>query len=587
MSLVRLYFKGRNAIALADILKGFPGYAVTVAVLDAGAGDGLETETKVIVTLAATGAAAESGVVDFLGKLQNFQAGSQAVEKIVVIQEEGDRLVLDYPSGAVLVEAVRSANLLAELLGLLGIKEREALGRGLVFEIGVPRAVFEAVVEFREFGQAEALGLLAVSPEGSVRVPRLLGLEEPQDEALAATAARELYEVWGESESEVEQLEIHRLAIEGKMGAIAAKLADTLSSEWNTKGRLDASIAICRRTLGVCDDYRVLSRLATAQSNIGAVIEGEKNYYRALELCDEADQKRKASILNALGDLQDIKGNIKKALELYEEALEISRMTDNKECTSASLTAIANIYNNQGNVDRAIVLYKESLKISRSIDNQQGTATTLCYLANAYNNQENIDGAITLYEESLQINRSIGFQQGIAATLHGMANVYSDQDEADRTIALYEESLQINRAVGHQRGIATTLHAIAVVYSNQGNIDGAIALYEESLQINRAIGHQQGIAATLHEMAKIYSNQGSVDGGIALYKESLQIERTIGNQRGIADTLAQLAGVLAIHRQDFRTAIDYLQESEAIFRRMGAPDADIVAQVLQVVRGMR
>jgi hypothetical protein len=110
-------------------------------------------------------------------------------------------------------------DLLAErLVGLLGTKEREALARGLVFEIGVPRAVFEAVVGFREFGLAEAVGLLAVSPEGSVRVPRLLGLAEPQDEALAAQAAREIYGVWGESESEVQQLEIHRLAIEGKDG---------------------------------------------------------------------------------------------------------------------------------------------------------------------------------------------------------------------------------------------------------------------------------------------------------------------------------------------------------------------------------
>jgi hypothetical protein len=49
-------------------------------------------------TIVKMGAIAESSGVDFLNELQTFQGGSQAVERIVVIPEEGDRLVLDCPS---------------------------------------------------------------------------------------------------------------------------------------------------------------------------------------------------------------------------------------------------------------------------------------------------------------------------------------------------------------------------------------------------------------------------------------------------------------------------------------------------------
>jgi hypothetical protein len=48
-----------------------------------------------------------------------------------------------------------------------------------------------------------------------------------------------------------------------------------------------------------------------------------------------------------------------------------------------------------------------------------------------------------------------------------------------------------------------------------------------------------------------------------------------------------LAQIIAAYQQDFETAIDYLQESEAILRRIGSPDADKVAEILQWVRGMR
>jgi hypothetical protein len=114
MSQVRLSFEGTNAIELAEILRGFPGCDVAVEVSESEVvrGDGFETAKKVIVTLTLaatmvkTGAEAGSSVVDFLDKLQDFQGGSQAVEKIVVIPEEGDRSSLTKPSGDALVKAI-------------------------------------------------------------------------------------------------------------------------------------------------------------------------------------------------------------------------------------------------------------------------------------------------------------------------------------------------------------------------------------------------------------------------------------------------------------------------------------------------
>jgi hypothetical protein len=118
MSQVRLSFEGTEAIALAELLRGFPGYTVEVEVLEKGLvrGDGLDKLQKVMVTLTAfvafvgTSAEAGSNVIKFLEDLQAFQGGAQAIEKIVVIPEVGDRLVLDCPSGDALVEAVRLVN---------------------------------------------------------------------------------------------------------------------------------------------------------------------------------------------------------------------------------------------------------------------------------------------------------------------------------------------------------------------------------------------------------------------------------------------------------------------------------------------
>jgi cation transport regulator ChaC len=47
-----------------------------------------------------------------------------------------------------------------------------------------------------------------------------------------------------------------------------------------------------------------------------------------------------------------------------------------------------------------------------------------------------------------------------------------------------------------------------------------------------------------------------------------------------------LAQIIAVHQQDFGTAIDYLRQSEAILRRIGSPDAETVSEILQQVERM-
>jgi hypothetical protein len=130
MSQVRLSFEGTNAVELAEILKGFPGCEVAVQVLDGEVVRGIDHKEirKVIVTVSLavgllgtgagavktsaeavkTSAEAGSAVIEFVQKLQEFQAGSKKVEKIVVIPAEGDRINLTNSSGEALVKAIEA-----------------------------------------------------------------------------------------------------------------------------------------------------------------------------------------------------------------------------------------------------------------------------------------------------------------------------------------------------------------------------------------------------------------------------------------------------------------------------------------------
>ncbi len=440
-----------------------------------------------------------------------------------------------------------------ELLKQLSLELTNMLELALVYHLPVPRAGIAAVctniVDIdKNIDRAIALGLLEVSPDSSLRVPRILGLNLPEDsEGLHRQAAEFLYRLWweeAESSSEEQGLEIHRLAMLGKVEKIAVEIAGVVTTRWKNQSRFREAVKTCKETLAVFPDYRIFHTLARSEAALGEIDAAKKDYQQALDECPPTEEREKASIIHNL----------------------------------------AIIYANQGEVARAIELYQESLQLKEKIGDVQGKAASLHQLARIDANQGEVARAIELYQESLQLHEKIGDIQGKAASLHQLAGIYANQGEVPRAIELYQESLQLKEKIGDVQGKAASLHQLAGIYANQGEVAPAIAFYQQSLEIYQKIGDVQGKAATLHQLAGIYANQGEVEKAIAFYQESLELKEKIGNLQGKAATFAMLGQLLADEKGDFDQALNYLQQSLEILQHLRSPDAEIVKEIIAAVQ---
>ena len=398
------------------------------------------------------------------------------------------------------------ADVLAEkLLALLGTKERQALARGLVFEIGVPRVVFESVVDFGDFTKATALGLLAVSPDGNVRVPRLLGLEVPQDETLAATAAQAIYDVWGKDAfTEIRAFEIHRLALTGKEQLIASEVGVALATILYRRSRYFEAEVVSRSTLTISDNYKVWHHLG-------------------LSLCYRDEHLSLEAYSTAIRKLP--------VGELDKETLEDK---------ASIMHNIAYLYTRQDRLDEAVKLYEESFAIVEILQDQQGLAAISNQLGVLKQKQGKISDAISLHQKSLEIARKNNLQGDIASALHCIAAIYSHQDQNTDTLKLFEESLEIYLSIKDPQGIAATLTSLATVnYLNQGDANKAINLYKKALAIQKSIGDQRNIADTLCMLSLlITSHQQDFGTAIDYLQQSEAILRRIGSPD--AETVAKI-----------------------------------------------
>jgi len=238
---------------------------------------------------------------------------------------------------------------------------REMLSRGLVFELPVPRSALAAVCDTianleHYINRAVALGLLEVSHDEVLRVPRILPVQLDNGEVLHKQAAEVLYRLWGEeAETLIEEqcLEIHRLALRGKVDKIAVKVATTLTNIWFRISRFREVVTVCRGTLEIIENYRILYELAKSEQEIGLVEQAFEHYQKVLALCPPEDEIQKATTLHCLGMLKANRGEIEEAIALYQQSLAITEQIGDVKTKAMTLWWLGGIAELQGDYNQA------------------------------------------------------------------------------------------------------------------------------------------------------------------------------------------------------------------------------------------
>jgi tetratricopeptide (TPR) repeat protein len=503
---------------------------------------------------------------------------------------------------------LREQVLAAELLQQIDRTLEEMLQRGLVFELPVPRDALAAICESIpnldwQINRAVALGLLEVSPDSSLRVPRILPVKLPEDaEILHKQAAEVLYRLWWDEKkgsTEEQGLEIHRLALRGKEEEIAANMADVLARNLKSWSRFIEAVHLCELTLEITQDYRVLHELAQSEVYLGAVDKALEHYQQALDCCPPEDEQEKAGIILHLARFYANRGQIEEGLTLCQQSLEIEDRIGNIGGKAAALHQLAGLKMQQGQIEEAITLCQRSLKLKELTGNVRGKAATFHQLAILKTKQGQFAEASLLCQQSLELEESIGNVHGIAATLHELGRIKSNQGQTEEAIALFRQSLEITENVGYVHARAMTMQQLSILVAARGDFVTALGYLKQSLEILQQLKspdteitmgiltwmQQLADGWKLHSLAMLKSNEGEIEKAIAIWQESLEIFERIDDEHGKSTTLAMLGQWLAA-QGEFDTAIDYLQQSLEILLHLQFPDTEKVRQILNQVQQM-
>ncbi|MEL6137360.1 MAG: CHAT domain-containing protein, partial [Cyanobacteria bacterium J06628_6] len=140
-------------------------------------------------------------------------------------------------------------------------------------------------------------------------------------------------------------------------------------------------------------------------------------------------------------------GQYQRAIDLYEQRLDIAREIGDRASEGVALGSLGIVYGNLGQYQRAIDLYEQHLDITREIDDRAGEGSALGNLGIAYRNLGQYQRAIDLYEQQLVITREIGDRASEGNALHNLGFLFQTQQQSALAIVFYKQSVNSRESI--------------------------------------------------------------------------------------------------------------------------------------------
>ena len=221
-----------------------------------------------------------------------------------------------------------------------------------------------------------------------------------------------------------------------------------------------------------------------------------RQHPRELVVCLEAglaaarslgDRSSECIHLGNLGNAYSLLGEYYRAIEYYQQDLQIARDEGHRRTEGIALGNLGHTYSKLGEQALAIGYDEKALQIAREVGNRRDEGNVLGSLGDAYFSLGEYRQAVQYHEQHLKIAREVGDMPGEGEALGNLGAAYHSLGDCLLSIDCYKRQLQIAREVGHRHGECIALWNISSELDKLGHRKEAIDFAEDSLEIMEEI----------------------------------------------------------------------------------------------------
>jgi CHAT domain-containing protein len=343
------------------------------------------------------------------------------------------------------------------------------------------------------------------------------------------------------------------LAAEDAAGAAVAYLAQGRSHHFlnQTQPGLDCfrqAQAIFREAGERNGEALALSRLGGAYLAFDSK-QAKECYRQAMDLAKATgNQFIESIVLDGLGYIQWVAGNLSTALSHFDQARDMQRALGHSYEEAQTVVQIAGVLNQLGDYQRGMELYQEALRAHRSGGHLREEANALTGLADAYLFVGDPDNAVASLQQALEITRRGGYQQVEVFTLLKLGDLYLELGQAEAALNQFSRALPLIDA-----GITSLAPRLQ---RSLGQTYAALHRHREALDsFNRALdGYQQsgqfgGLPEVYYSAGLVYLAMKQPERALAHLGKALAAFQELKDPLNTARTLVATARVQASQGQ--------------------------------------
>lgn len=309
-----------------------------------------------------------------------------------------------------------------------------------------------------------------------------------------------------------------------------------------TIGEFSTALDINQKIITLTNnDKDMIDLYANAHLLIGDTYSRQANWQDSFNYVNKAldiyssvnDVKGIARCENLLGTIHGDLGDIQKAIENFESALEKSNDESNyieKGKMEINLGIISNI---KGLFDEALVNFKRALFNYSKVGDKKRIAEIHHNIGMVYSKKGEYKYAINEFDESLSYSLETNYLQNIGIVYLSKAFAYSKMKDFSLANAFADKSMEIAHKLNDKLTIAEVYKIKGIIQRSIRNYILSENYFETSLRLNSEAGNQLNRAETYQELGVLYIEMGKTKQSRDNFKLALQYFKKINSEPDI------------------------------------------------------
>src|SRR6185312_11581335 len=269
--------------------------------------------------------------------------------------------------------------------------------------------------------------------------------------------------------------------------------------------------------------------------NLGDIGKAREYAQQALEVSrNDRRQVAEGGALYNLARIDKLTGDLEKALKSFEEALVVySRNGGRNPQVGASLQALGSVHFDLGDLDEALEYYRQALVFSLKLKDPKLQARLLNHIGFVLYSRGDRQEALGKYGEALALSTSVKDSDSVTALVQfnlGVAKI--DLGQPQEGLAHLQTALKLRQVKGTLGEQAQTLREIGTAYHHLHLSGQAVAALSQALKIGEQIGSPVLTAECLYRWALLERDEGRLSEALAKIEKTIAIIESVRSRMG-------------------------------------------------------